>query len=135
MMKMNILKLALVGILTTGLLVHAQDDGEDEVFELSPFAVTAADDVGYRATTTLAGSRVRSNIGDLGASIAVITEEFMEDTGATDGDGNRNRHATLARRTKRRAHQRICGLVHIRVGHDHHVILRAAQRLDAFSCG
>ena len=85
-MKMNIHKLALVGILTTGLHVHAQDDGDDEVFELSPFAVTAADDVGYRATTTLAGSRVRSNIGDLGASIAVITEEFMEDTGATDGE-------------------------------------------------
>ena len=43
-------------------------------------------DIGYRATTTLAGSRVRSNIGDLGASIAVVTEEFMEDTGATDGE-------------------------------------------------
>ncbi|MFL3656781.1 MAG: TonB-dependent receptor plug domain-containing protein [Opitutales bacterium] len=86
MMKINIHKLALVGILTTGLHVHAQNDGDDEVFELSPFAVTAADDVGYRATTTLAGSRVRSNIGDLGASIAVITEEFMEDTGATDGE-------------------------------------------------
>ena len=84
MMKMNITRLALAGLLTTGVLVQAQDD--DDVIELSPFAVTAADDIGYRATTTLAGSRVRSNIGDLGASIAVITEEFMQDTGATDGE-------------------------------------------------
>jgi outer membrane receptor protein involved in Fe transport len=86
MMKMNITRLALAGFVTTGLLVQAQDDDDDEVFELSPFAVTASDDIGYRATTTLAGSRVRSNIGDLGASISIITEEFMQDTGATDGE-------------------------------------------------
>lgn len=86
MMKLNVSRLALAGLLTTGLFVQAQDDDDEEVFELSPFAVDAADDIGYRATTTLAGSRVRSNIGDLGASIAVITEEFMEDTGATDGE-------------------------------------------------
>jgi len=84
MMKLNGIRLALAGLLTTGLCVQAQDD--DDVIELSPFAVDAAEDIGYRATTTLAGSRVRSNIGDLGASIAVITEEFMEDTGATDGE-------------------------------------------------
>ncbi len=83
MMKLIKTRLALAGCLTTGLVVQAQDD---EVIELSPFAVDAAEDVGYRATTTLAGSRVRSNIGDLGASISVITEEFMEDTGATDGE-------------------------------------------------
>ena len=85
MMKMNKTKLAIAGFLTTGLLLHAQDD-DDDVFELSPFSVDATEDIGYRATTTLAGSRVRSNIGDLGASISVITEEFMEDTGATDAE-------------------------------------------------
>lgn len=84
MMKMNIPRLALAAFLTTGLFAQAQDD--DETFELSPFTVDATEDVGYRATTTLAGSRVRSNIGDLGASISVITEEFMQDTGATDGE-------------------------------------------------
>ncbi len=84
MMKLKITRLALAGLLTSGLYLQAQDD--DEVIELSPFAVTAKDDIGYRATTTLAGSRVRSNIADLGASIAVITEEFMQDTGATDGE-------------------------------------------------
>ncbi|MBN12269.1 MAG: hypothetical protein CMI17_04600 [Opitutaceae bacterium] len=84
MMKLKITRLAIAGLLTTGIFVQAQDD--DDVIELSPFAVDAAEDIGYRATTTLAGSRVRSNIGDLGASIAVITEEFMQDTGATDGE-------------------------------------------------
>ncbi|OUW17609.1 MAG: hypothetical protein CBD18_04110, partial [Opitutales bacterium TMED158] len=85
MMKMNKTKLAIAGFITTGLLLQAQED-DDEIFELSPFSVDAAEDAGYRATTTLAGSRVRSNIGDLGASISVITEEFMQDTGATDGE-------------------------------------------------
>ncbi len=82
-MKQNMTWLALAGLITTGLSLQAQDD---EVIELSPFAVDAAEDVGYRATTTLAGSRVRSNISDLGASISVITSEFLEDTGATDGE-------------------------------------------------
>ncbi len=86
MMKMNLTRLALAGFLSTGLLMQAQDGSDDEVIELSPFAVDASEDVGYRATTTLAGSRVRSNIGDLGASISVLTEEFMQDTGATDGE-------------------------------------------------
>lgn len=65
-------------------VTFAQEDDE-EVFELSAFEVEASEDEGYMATTTLAGSRVRSNLRDLGASIAVVTEEFMQDTGATDG--------------------------------------------------
>lgn len=68
------------------LAIQAQNDEDDaDVFELSPFSIEASDDDGYMATTTLAGSRVRSNLRELGASIAVITQEFMEDTGATDG--------------------------------------------------
>ena len=66
------------------LAIQAQEDDED-VFELSPFSIEASEEDGYMATTTLAGSRVRSNVRDLGASIAIITPEFMEDTGATDG--------------------------------------------------
>ncbi|MCB1124031.1 MAG: TonB-dependent receptor plug domain-containing protein, partial [Verrucomicrobiae bacterium] len=65
--------------------LSAQEEDEEEVFELSAFEVAASEDEGYMATTTLAGSRVRSNLRDLGASIAVVTEEFMQDTGATDG--------------------------------------------------
>jgi len=71
-------------VISTG--SFAQDESGDDVYELSPFSVEAKEDSGYRATTTLAGSRIRSKISDLGSSIAVITKEFMEDTGATDGE-------------------------------------------------
>ncbi len=64
----------------------AQDDDsdEEEVYELSPFSVDAADSAGYKATSTLAGTRIKTNLKDLGASISVVTQEFMEDVGATD---------------------------------------------------
>jgi len=63
--------------------VSAQDESE-EVFELSPFQVDASQDTGYTATSTLAGTRVRTNLKDLGAAISVYTTEFLEDTAATD---------------------------------------------------
>lgn len=61
----------------------AQDDAE-EVFELSPFQVDGSKDVGYVATSTLAGTRIRTDLKDLGSAISVYTSEFLEDTGATD---------------------------------------------------
>lgn len=57
---------------------------EDEVFELSPFEVTAEEDSGYVATSTLAGTRIRTDLRDVGSAISVITKEFMQDIGATD---------------------------------------------------
>lgn len=64
---------------------HAQSpDSDAEIFELSPFVVSADEDSGYMATSTLAGSRLRSSLQDVSASISVITEEFMDDTGSTD---------------------------------------------------
>ncbi len=62
----------------------AQEPDEDEIFELSPFTIDASEDTGYTATATLAGTRVRTNLKDLGAAISVYTEEFMNDTAATD---------------------------------------------------
>ena len=57
---------------------------DEEVFELSPFEVVEDSNLGYMATTTLAGSRLRTDLRDLGSAISVVTQEFMEDTGATD---------------------------------------------------
>lgn len=57
---------------------------EEEVFDLSPFTVQGQDDSGYRATSTLAGTRIRTNLNDVGSAISVVTEEFLRDTGATD---------------------------------------------------
>jgi len=116
------------GVSTT----YAQNsEEEEEVFTLSPFTVSAGEDKGYRATSTLAGSRIRSKIKDLGASIAVITEDFLDDTGATDGesllsyvgnvevggtqgnfsDVNLNNNSTNDSRNNPQSGQRVRGLV------------------------
>jgi len=58
---------------------------EDEnVYELSPFVVDSSEDEGYYATSTLAGTRIRTNLKDIGTSIQVITKDFMQDVGAKD---------------------------------------------------
>jgi hypothetical protein len=57
---------------------------ESEVITLSPFVVTADDNQGYQATSTLAGSRLRTQLKDVAASIQVFTPELLSDIGATD---------------------------------------------------
>ena len=57
---------------------------EDDVFELSPFVVDGSQDVGYTAQSTLAGTRIATQVRELGASISIITEQFLDDTGTTD---------------------------------------------------
>lgn len=59
-------------------------DDEEQIFELSPFEVTGEDDQGYRATSTLAGTRIRTDLKDVGSAISVYTDEFLGDLGATD---------------------------------------------------
>lgn len=68
--------------------LDAQDDssGDDEVYELSPFTVDAQENTGYRATSTLAGTRLKTELRDLGAAISVMTPKLFEDTGATDAE-------------------------------------------------
>ncbi|MEM9158883.1 MAG: TonB-dependent receptor plug domain-containing protein, partial [Verrucomicrobiota bacterium] len=63
-----------------------QDDGldDDEIVELSPFTVDASDDSGYKATNSISGTRLNTRIKDVPMPIEVITEQFIEDTGATD---------------------------------------------------
>ncbi len=56
----------------------------EETLELSPFVVSTAKDSGYFAANTLAGSRMNTNLADLGASISVVTKQQMEDTASTD---------------------------------------------------
>ncbi len=56
----------------------------DETIVLSPFEVTASEETGYLATETLAGTRIRTDLRDVGSAISVITKEFMQDIGATD---------------------------------------------------
>jgi hypothetical protein len=56
----------------------------EETLVLSPFEVNAEDDNGYQATQTLAGTRIRTDLKDVGSAITVVTKQFMQDIGATD---------------------------------------------------
>jgi len=57
---------------------------DEEVIVLSPFTVNSEDMQGYTATATLAGTRVRTDLRDVAASISVVTEQFLDNTGATN---------------------------------------------------
>jgi len=57
---------------------------DDETLVLSPFEVNAEEDTGYAATQTLAGTRIRTDLKDVGSAITVVTKQFMQDVGATD---------------------------------------------------
>lgn len=56
---------------------------EEEVHVLSPFLVSSERDTGYRATSTLAGSRLNTPLSDVGASVSVLTKDLIDDLGAT----------------------------------------------------
>lgn len=68
--------------------IMAQSSGssadEEEIFELSPFEVDGSQDSGYRANSTLAGSRLSTQLKDVAASVSVLTNEFMDDLGASN---------------------------------------------------
>ncbi len=57
---------------------------DEEVIQLSPFAVESSEDSGYKAASTLAGTRLKSSLNDVAASVSVLTKEFLADTAATD---------------------------------------------------
>ncbi|MFA5257785.1 MAG: TonB-dependent receptor plug domain-containing protein [Opitutales bacterium] len=56
----------------------------EDVYVLSPFEVSVERDAGYVATETLAGTRIRTDLRDVGSAISVVTKEFIQDIGATD---------------------------------------------------
>jgi hypothetical protein len=46
---------------------------------LNPFVVNTEKDTGYAASSTLAGTRLNTPIADLGASISILTKDFLDD--------------------------------------------------------
>ncbi|WP_164975997.1 TonB-dependent receptor plug domain-containing protein [Oleiharenicola lentus] len=55
----------------------------EETLVLSPFVVDASEDAdGYAAKSTLAGTRVRTELRDVASAISVVTQQFLQDTGA-----------------------------------------------------
>src|SRR3954470_18786824 len=51
----------------------------EEEIVMSPFVVSSEKDTGYAATDTLAGTRLRTSLKDIAASVSVVTKELMED--------------------------------------------------------
>ncbi len=65
---------------------HRTDPIEEPVIELSPFEVSNSSDVGYRSSDSLAGTRIRTDLRDVGSSISVANEKFLSDIGATNSE-------------------------------------------------
>lgn len=57
---------------------------QDIPIKLTPFVVEESEDRGYAATSTLAGTRLRTDLRDVGAAISVVTSQFMIDTASTN---------------------------------------------------
>jgi outer membrane receptor protein involved in Fe transport len=57
----------------------APSPDEDEIVMMSPFEVSADQDYGYQATSTLAGGRIETDLKDTPAAISILTRDFMDD--------------------------------------------------------
>ncbi len=80
---------ATLNLLGSGLAASAQvappgPETAAEAITLAPFEVTSADNTGYRATSSLAGSRLNTPLRDTAATVSVMTSEFLSDLGAVD---------------------------------------------------
>jgi len=90
--KKNLIRKFLAGVLSVGIAIttptFAQETGsdEDDVYELSPFVVDTASENGYAASNTLAGTRIRTDLKDVGSSISVMTSEFLRDVGGKNNE-------------------------------------------------
>ena len=81
-------------LLTTLTVLHAQQaptpgstepkDDKAETVVLSPFVVQSTQGSGYRVQDTLAGTRFRSNVDDLGVALTEIPKDFMADLAVTN---------------------------------------------------
>ncbi len=59
-------------------------DDTAEIIELSPFEVTSTKDNGYAASSSLAGSRLNTELRDVAAAVQVVTSDLAKDLGATN---------------------------------------------------
>lgn len=60
----------------------APTNENDDLVVLSPFIVSGDEDKGsYTAKDTTAGTRIRTELKDVGAAISVVTDQFMKDVG------------------------------------------------------
>lgn len=85
-MKPATLRPIILGLLAPALLIAqsppptAAPTGDAVV--LSPFQVNAGTEQGYLATQTLSGTRLKTDLKDIGSALTVFTERMMDDLGA-----------------------------------------------------
>lgn len=80
--------LATTVLALTGLVCTAQSTDPDEasgsVFELSPFEVSTDRQYGYRANTSVSGTRTATAVKNLPFSLQIVTDELIDDLNVTD---------------------------------------------------
>jgi outer membrane receptor protein involved in Fe transport len=65
-------------------LAGQDEEGEEPVYELSPFAVSTDRQYGYRAGTSVSGTRIAAQVQQLPFSLAVAMDELIDDMKVTD---------------------------------------------------
>jgi len=84
MKKEKILISMILTLSLTPLLAQEAITDEEEIFELSPFEVSVANDRGYLSTNSISGTSLNTAIRDLPMPLEVINQELIEDLQATD---------------------------------------------------
>jgi len=59
---------------------------EEDTIVLSPFEVTASEESGYAAASSLAGNRLNTELKDVGSAISVVTSQMLRDLAATSNE-------------------------------------------------
>ncbi len=80
------LSLAAVSFALAQTTPPAPPTAAQQAIVLSPFTVTESEDTGYVATSSLAGTRIKTDLRDLAGSISVVTKDFMADLGANNAE-------------------------------------------------
>ena len=62
---------------------NTSPEEEEEPVVLTPFMVSADEEQGYQANSTLAGTRIRTDLRDTASAISVVTQQFLKDTAVT----------------------------------------------------
>jgi len=83
----RITSLSLILAVLSFSLTHGQESTattEEDIFELSPFEVSAEGNRGYIANNAISGTRLNTSIQDLPMTLEVVTSELIADTGASN---------------------------------------------------
>jgi hypothetical protein len=67
-------------------VAESSEVDDEEVIVLSPFEVSAEEEQGYTAATTLAGNRLNTELRDIGNAVTVVTSQFLDDIAAVDNE-------------------------------------------------